>query len=77
MKKKNDYRAERIFGVAKGSAFGRPGATCQVRLSSTQNRSSLALFWCITETSGMTESRETSFFYMSVEEKHPVTEVRL
>ena len=52
--------------------LGEPGATCHVRLSSTQNRSSLALFWCITEVSGMTESRETSFFYMSVEEKHPV-----
>ena len=37
-----------------------------------RNWSSLALFWCITEVSGMTRSREMSFFYMSVEEKHPV-----
>ena len=60
------------LGWQKVVHLGEPGAICQVRLSSTQNRSSLALFWCITEVSGMTESRETSFFYMSVEEKHPV-----
>ena len=60
------------LGWQKVVHLGEPGATCQVPLSSTQNRSSLASFWCSTEVSGMTESRETSFFYMSVEEKHPV-----
>ena len=55
------------LGWQKVVHLGEPGAICQVRLSSTQNRSSLALFWCITEVSGMPESRETS-----VEEKHPV-----
>ena len=62
------------LGWQKVVHLGEPGASCHVRLSSTQNRSSLALLWCIIEVSGMTKSREVSFFYMSVKEKHPVSE---
>ena len=42
------------LGWQKVVHLGEPGATCHVRLSSTQNRSSLALFWYITEVSEMT-----------------------